>query len=174
MNLPIVFIYFYFVKKKFKSEILKLIQGLSIVKLIQGSSTEGGIVYSLPAFLRAFLPLRAAVRILFLWDLALRSLNLSKSVRLARTSFCWRRLDQVDSAHFSATFAVVSWLGQPWWRRWRGSWPSWGSGASPSDGRPKIKELRGVEGDVDLQGGQVHLLQTVGLRYEGLEVLKGK
>ena len=69
-----------------------LIQGLSRVKLIQGSSKEGDIVYSLPAFLRAFfLPLRAAVRIL-----ALRSLNLSKSVRLARTSFCWRRLDQMD------------------------------------------------------------------------------
>merc|ERR550534_3354807 len=69
---------------------------------------ERGAFYSLPAFLRAFFFwLRATVTILFLSFLALRSLNLSKSVIAALLALLTIRLLQALSAHCSSTLAAV-------------------------------------------------------------------
>merc|ERR1719430_2713650 len=63
-----------------------------------------GFFYSFPAFLRAFFfPLSATLMILFLWLLALRSLNLSKSFMLVRLALFSRRLAQEDWVHLSST-----------------------------------------------------------------------
>ena len=62
-------------------------------------------IYNFPAFLRVFfLAFRALARILFLADLALRSLNLSRSVRPALLAFTAIRLLHVDCSHFSLTW----------------------------------------------------------------------
>ena len=130
-------------------------------------------IYNFPAFLRVFfLAFRALARILFLADLALRSLNLSRSVRPALLAFTAIRLLHVDCSHFSLTWKknpqcyVLSFENfKPCWPQvpyeqsllghWMGTWQRLVSAASSWLGTP-VSRLQRLVHQQGHGSGQLH------------------